>query len=169
MNFNDLPETNASNVEPGQHTFTIKKATKETTNNGKPMIVLELSVPESENFKTYDRFVLFNQEWKKEPFGQYKLKNLLKAVQWTPKKDFTMDILCEVLPGMKFKANLEEEEGTNGKTYLNIKDPESYEPVNKSDQKDNQDVKPEDFIEKQESEKVDEKIINELEDDDDIV
>lgn len=172
MNFNNLPTSSQGNVTDGPNNLVILKATKELTKDGKPMITLQVAPVQQQNLIIYDRFVLFNQKYEPEAFGQYKLRKLMEAVNYIPTKDFTMDILCQVLPGMKFSANLEYEEGTNGKEYLGIKDVESYGPVftelpsEKSTE--TKPVTPQDFVESKDEE-IDEEVINELDEDDDII
>ena len=162
MNFGDLPNESRGNIEPGIHHMIILKATKELSAKGKPMLVLQVAPKEAKKLVIYDRYTLFNTNYEPESFGQYKLKKLLKAVDYVPKGDFTIETLTEVLPGMEFMVELEHEEGQNGKMYLSISNVESYKPIDEK----TEDVTPQDFMEKEEPS---EKIKAELEEDDDIV
>ena len=124
MNYNKLPDAPEGNVKPGEHLVEITSATREISKKGKQMLTLKLSVVEAPQINITDHFALFNQENHPESFGQYKLKKLLEAVEFTPEDDFTIQTLVNVLPNKRFIANLEHEEGLDGRKYLGVGHPD---------------------------------------------
>ena len=163
MSFNNLPNESGGGLEPGVHTLKVVTATKELSKKGKPMLTVTVSPTQKENLKIYDRFVLFNENYEPESFGQYKLKKFLEAVQYIPEGEFTIERLTSILPGMTFKAKLENEEGQNGKKYLSINDVESYAPAGEEKSTNPAEEAPEESPEDLKN------IDAELENDDDIV
>ena len=176
MNFGDLPKENKGNIQPGRHTMVVKKATKELSAKGKPMLVLQVAPKNAQNLVIYDRFTLFDQNYEPESFGQYKLKNFLEAVDYIPQGDFTIEALTKILPDLEFSVMLEHEQAQNGKTYLTINDVESYDKVGAEEklekleekQLDEDDDEP-DEAPKTKKKEPSEKVKAELEEDDEVV
>lgn len=145
MNFGNLPTESKGGIEPGIHHLVIASAKYELSQKGKPMLTLQVSPKSALNIKIFDRYTLFDENYKPESFGQFKLRKLLEAVNYIPKGDFTPQMLCTVLPDMEFQAELIHEEGRDGKTYLGIGDVESYQPL-AAVGKPAPEVKPADFM-----------------------
>lgn len=174
MNFDNLPTSTSGqgNIEVGPNHLKIKSAKRELSKKGKIMLVLVVTPVSQEKITIWDRFTLFDKDYNPESFGQYKLRKLLEAVNYKPQKDFSIEVLTKVLPGLEFMADLEIEE-VGSKEYFQIGDVESYKPVTEEKEV-TTNPKPEDFMEDADTsddndEEVDSEIINKLEEDGDIV
>lgn len=121
--FDELSE-NTSSIAPGQAKLTIIDAKEIVASTGTLMIQFTHSINDTDVKINYDNCPLVTKEGQKVPFGQTKLKKILKAINVMPAK-FTLKTLCPLLIGKSFLADIEQ----NEKGYWTVGKPDSILPL----------------------------------------
>lgn len=130
MNFQNLPDEQDEQVQPGRHRLRVKEALVTVSqNSGNTMILVKNELPDQNvNLQIYDYYPLFDEEGNAVNSGQAKLKSLLENTNTIPEGDFTPKLIATLIEGKEYSAELVEEE-YRGKKQVKVGHHRSFEPV----------------------------------------
>lgn len=132
LNFDMLPTTGGFNLpEAGWHTATIAKCELGKTKDGRKKLELDYNLSSGTQVR-FDNIVTKNADGTDMNFGQFKLRELLIAVNTIPQGDFELDIIPMLIKGKSLDIKVKHKE-VNGKTYCEI-DGAGYAPLGRETQ-----------------------------------
>lgn len=130
LNFNSMPDKSSNGTEAGMSDLIIMNAVSKLSKAKKQMLVITVAPIANQKFTIDDYYTLFGTKedgYPVEEFGQYKLRTLQEVTNTIPEGDYTLALIARMLKGKKFRAELIIEP-YNGKDYLKVGFPESFEP-----------------------------------------
>lgn len=127
LNFNQLPdpETINQNFEPGEYKLTIYDAKVVQYQSGSYGLQLTHKINDTNFELRFDNYPV------ETPYGQSKLKKLLKAINVIPEGDFDISILPPLIKGKSFIAYLDYSKTPSGEKseYLSITNLNRIRPI----------------------------------------
>ncbi len=127
LNFNQLPdpETINQNFEPGEYKLTIYDAKVIQYQSGSYGLQLTHKINDTNFELRFDNYPV------ETPYGQSKLKKLLKAINVIPEGDFDISILPPLIKGKSFIAYLDYSKTPSGEKseYLSITNLNRIRPI----------------------------------------
>lgn len=127
LNFDMLPTTGGFTLpEEGWHKATIAECKLGRTNDGREKLELTYNLASGSQVR-FDNIVTVTADGQPMNYGQFKLRELLVAVNVIPQGNFELNIVPMLVNGKALDLKVKHKE-VNGKTYCEV-DGANFKPV----------------------------------------